>query len=66
MLKQDEALPEIYTDPAFAQSSHWELNTSQLSSQYLDGWGYGEGQYKLFSLSLFFLKKRQLILRSGT
>ena len=57
MLKKDEALPEIYTDPAFAQSSHWELNTSQLSSRYLDGWGYGEGQYKLFSLTLsLFLK----------
>jgi Choline/Carnitine o-acyltransferase len=65
MLKQDETLPEIYTDPAFAQSSHWELSTSQLSSRYLDGWGYGEGQYN-FSLSLSLFLKKQLILRSGT
>ncbi|KAK1920548.1 acyltransferase ChoActase/COT/CPT [Papiliotrema laurentii] len=28
--------------PAFAKSSHWEMSTSQLSSKYLDGWGYGE------------------------
>jgi len=42
LLKQGEPMPEIYTDPAFAKSSHWELSTSQLSSPYFDGWGYGE------------------------
>ncbi|KAH9080431.1 acyltransferase ChoActase COT CPT [Lactarius deliciosus] len=42
VLNEGEALPEIYKDPAFSRSSHWELSTSQLSSQYLDGWGYGE------------------------
>ncbi|KAH9179330.1 acyltransferase ChoActase COT CPT [Lactarius sanguifluus] len=42
VLKEGEALPEIYIDPAFSRSSHWELSTSQLSSKYLDGWGYGE------------------------
>ena len=45
MLKEGEALPEIYKDPAFSLSSKWELSTSQLSSKYLDGWGYGEGPY---------------------
>ncbi|KAF8272004.1 acyltransferase ChoActase/COT/CPT [Lactarius quietus] len=42
MLKESEALPEIYKDAAFSLSSKWELSTSQLSSKYLDGWGYGE------------------------
>lgn len=42
MLKEGESLPEIYKDPAFSLSSKWELSTSQLSSKYLDGWGYGE------------------------
>ncbi|KAI0320157.1 acyltransferase ChoActase/COT/CPT [Amylostereum chailletii] len=42
LLEEGEALPEIYTDPAFARTSHWELSTSQLSSRFLDGWGYGE------------------------
>ncbi|KAF8158529.1 acyltransferase ChoActase/COT/CPT, partial [Crassisporium funariophilum] len=42
LLKEGETLPEIYTDPAFSKSSHWELSTSQLSSKYFDGWGYGE------------------------
>ncbi|TRM64181.1 acyltransferase ChoActase/COT/CPT [Schizophyllum amplum] len=42
VLKEGEELPAIYKDPAFARTSHWELSTSQLSSPYFDGWGYGE------------------------
>ncbi|KAI0248571.1 acyltransferase ChoActase/COT/CPT [Lactifluus subvellereus] len=42
MIRDGEALPEIYQDPAYSRTSHWELSTSQLSSKYLDGWGYGE------------------------
>ena len=42
MLAPGEDVPEIYTDKAFNQTSHWELSTSQLSSKFLDSWGYGE------------------------
>lgn len=42
LLKDGEALPEIYSDPAFGKTNHWELSTSQLSSDFIDGWGYGE------------------------
>ncbi|KAJ7074107.1 hypothetical protein C8F01DRAFT_1099264 [Mycena amicta] len=42
MLRPDEPVPEIYQDKAYAHSSHWELSTSQLSSPFFDGWGYGE------------------------
>ena len=59
MLKQGESLPEIYTDPAFGQSNHWELSTSQLSSRFISGWGYGEGGVLFFSsriISLISLK----------
>jgi carnitine O-acetyltransferase len=42
MLKDGEPLPNIYQDPAFVKTSHWELSTSQLSSDFFDGWGYGE------------------------
>jgi len=42
MLAPGEEVPEIYTDKAFSQTNHWELSTSQLSSKFLDGWGYGE------------------------
>ncbi|KZT23413.1 acyltransferase ChoActase/COT/CPT [Neolentinus lepideus HHB14362 ss-1] len=41
-LKEGEPLPEIYKDEAFSRTSHWELSTSQLSSPFIDGWGYGE------------------------
>lgn len=43
MLKDGESTPKFYQDPAFSKTSHWELSTSQLSSPYFDGWGYGEG-----------------------
>ncbi|KAJ3715521.1 acyltransferase ChoActase/COT/CPT [Lentinula raphanica] len=42
IMKDGEELPSLYKDPAYAQTSHWELSTSQLSSIYFDGWGYGE------------------------
>ncbi|KAB5589040.1 Carnitine O-acetyltransferase [Ceratobasidium theobromae] len=42
MLKPGEPTPDIYTDPSYGRSNHWELSTSQLSSDYFDGWGYGE------------------------
>jgi carnitine O-acetyltransferase len=43
MLKDGEPIPKIYEDPAFAKTNHWHLSTSQLSSPFFDGWGYGEG-----------------------
>ena len=53
LLKDGESLPEIYTDPAFAKSSHWELSTSQLSSKYFEGWGYGEGEFCMVLAAAF-------------
>ncbi|KAL8290043.1 hypothetical protein RQP46_002982 [Phenoliferia psychrophenolica] len=42
LLKEGEQLPAIYADPTFAKSSNWVLSTSQLTSEFFDGWGYGE------------------------
>jgi carnitine O-acetyltransferase len=42
LLKEGEEAPAIYSDPSFSATNHWELSTSQLSSDYFDGWGYGE------------------------
>ncbi|KAG9303461.1 hypothetical protein G9A89_013788 [Geosiphon pyriformis] len=41
-LKPEEPKPSIFTDPAYAISTHWTLSTSQLSSEYFDGYGWGE------------------------
>lgn len=42
LLKEGEALPALYEDAAFAHSANWVLSTSQLTSEFFDGWGYGE------------------------
>jgi carnitine O-acetyltransferase len=41
-MKDGEELPSLYKDASYTNTSHWELSTSQLSSNYFDGWGYGE------------------------
>ncbi|PFH53330.1 hypothetical protein AMATHDRAFT_55212 [Amanita thiersii Skay4041] len=40
--EEGEEMPDLYKDESFAKSGSWELSTSQLSSPYIDGWGYGE------------------------
>ncbi|KAG6814878.1 hypothetical protein H0H87_006841, partial [Tephrocybe sp. NHM501043] len=40
--QRGEEAPTFYADEAYGKSSHWELSTSQLSSPFFDGWGYGE------------------------
>lgn len=42
LLKEGEEKPAIFTDPVFAQSCHWNLSTSQVTSEYYDGYGWGE------------------------
>lgn len=42
LLQEGEQLPELYQDPTFAKSSDWVLSTSQLTSEFFEGWGYGE------------------------
>lgn len=44
MLKDGEPVPEVYSDKTYSRTNHWELSTSQLSSPFIDGWGYGEGE----------------------
>lgn len=42
MLQEGEPVPSIYTDPVFSYSGSWYLSTSQLSSEYFNGWGFAE------------------------
>ncbi|KIM28465.1 hypothetical protein M408DRAFT_23835 [Serendipita vermifera MAFF 305830] len=42
LIKPGEETPRLYEDVAYGRTNHWELSTSNLSSKWLDGWGYGE------------------------
>ncbi|CAK7222373.1 Carnitine O-acetyltransferase mitochondrial [Sporothrix curviconia] len=42
LLEPGEAVPAIYSDPAYAYSSKWFLSTSQLSSEYFNGYGWSQ------------------------
>lgn len=41
-LKEGEELPAIYQDPAFAYSGKWYISSSQLSSEYFNGYGWSQ------------------------
>ncbi|KAF2136832.1 uncharacterized protein K452DRAFT_236842 [Aplosporella prunicola CBS 121167] len=41
-LKPGEDLPALYRDPAFAYSSTWFISSSQLSSEYFNGYGWSQ------------------------
>ncbi|KAI0541103.1 acyltransferase ChoActase/COT/CPT [Xylaria digitata] len=42
LLEPGEELPAIYKDPAFGYSSSWYLSTSQLSSEFFNGYGWSQ------------------------
>lgn len=42
LLEPGEAVPAIFQDPAFAYSGSWYLSTSQLSSEYFNGYGWSQ------------------------
>ncbi|KAI8092592.1 acyltransferase ChoActase/COT/CPT [Halteromyces radiatus] len=41
-LRPNETKPSLFTDPSFGKTSHWYLSTSQLASEYFDGYGWGQ------------------------
>ena len=42
LLRGGEKLPALYEDPAYAYSMSWYLSTSQLSSEYFNGYGWSQ------------------------
>ena len=42
LLQAGEEMPAIFKDPAFTYSSKWYLSTSQLSSEYFNGYGWSQ------------------------
>jgi carnitine O-acetyltransferase len=51
LLRNGEEMPEVFKDEAFAYTSTWTFSTSNLTSEYLDNWGYAyvnvEGKSRL-------------------
>ncbi|KAF2684042.1 acyltransferase ChoActase/COT/CPT [Lentithecium fluviatile CBS 122367] len=41
-LKEGEDMPAVYKDPAFTYSSTWFISSSQLSSEYFNGYGWSQ------------------------
>ena len=41
-LEEGEEVPALFKDPTYAYSSTWYLSTSQLSSEYLNGYGWSQ------------------------
>ena len=42
LVSKGQELPAIFKDPAFAASCKWYISSSQLSSEYFNGYGWGE------------------------
>ncbi|KAI9199507.1 acyltransferase ChoActase/COT/CPT [Polychytrium aggregatum] len=41
-LEPGEPVPSFFDDPVYQQTRHWKLSTSQITSEYYDGYGWGE------------------------
>merc|ERR1712014_261451 len=42
MLKDGEETPELFKDPAYAYSGSWFISSSQLSSEFFNGYGWSQ------------------------
>ncbi|EXJ72893.1 carnitine O-acetyltransferase [Cladophialophora psammophila CBS 110553] len=42
LIQPGEETPEVFTDPAYAYSSTWYISSSQLSSEYFNGYGWSQ------------------------
>lgn len=42
LLRDNEHLPDLYSDPVFIRSKKWRVSTSNLTTSTISSWGYGE------------------------
>ena len=42
LVREGEPMPEIFTDPAYTYSATWYISSSQLSSEYFNGYGWSQ------------------------
>jgi carnitine O-acetyltransferase len=41
-IQEGEEVPELFKDPAYTYSSTWYISSSQLSSEYFNGYGWSQ------------------------
>lgn len=51
MLKESDQVPALFQDPLFNYTSTWLISTSQLSSEYFDGYGWSQVNDNGFGLA---------------
>ncbi len=42
LIQEGEEVPELFKDPAYTYSSTWYISSSQLSSEYFNGYGWSQ------------------------
>lgn len=42
LIKEGEEVPDLYNDPAYTYSASWYISSSQLSSEYFNGYGWSQ------------------------
>ena len=60
-LQEGEELPALFTDKAFGYSSKWYLSTSQLSSEYFNGYGWSQVVDDGFGIAYMINEKRYVV-----
>lgn len=61
-LQEGEELPALYKDKAYGYSSTWYLSTSQLSSEYFNGYGWSQVVDDGFGIAYMINENRSVLL----
>lgn len=64
-LKEGEELPALYKDRAYGYSSTWYLSTSQLSSEYFNGYGWSQVVDEGFGIAYMINENRYVVSSSN-
>ncbi|GAO15717.1 hypothetical protein UVI_02043540 [Ustilaginoidea virens] len=61
LLQPGQEVPAIFKDPAFSYSSSWYLSTSQLSSEFFNGYGWSQVIDQGFGIAYMINENRQVL-----
>ena len=66
LLKEGEELPEIFKDRAYSYSGTWYLSSSQLSSEYFNGYGWSQVVDDGFGIAYMINENRHVAARRSS